>query len=403
MFFFELHHIQKCLQFKKEKSPFYSAVISAFVIFLFTIFLNLSDASAEKINKLLEIQQKIRKVWSNVSESKDEEKSIRTNIESINETIVKKEKALRDYDKRMSQTKEEFSRLEQEIDMLSGALDGRKQYLKEYINFLYKAQFENNAFVLVSATDYQDLARRSKNISLIANYESRVIQKYVNDMNEINSKRKNLESLIGELEADKEYAREKKKELQTELSKKGELLSSVKEKQIAYEKKIKELEISSQKIQGMVTNLEKKKIPESITGSGFVSFKGHLPWPIDGKVLIPYGLYKDRVFNISAFKNGIEIEAGLDDVPKAVAGGRVIYANTFEGYGMLLIIDHGNGYNTSYGNLSEVTLQKGDLLIKDTELGKITKSKLLNTPALYFEIRHNGKPVDPVEWLKKHG
>jgi septal ring factor EnvC (AmiA/AmiB activator) len=373
------------------------------VLFFFTTFLNLSDASAEKINKLLEIQQKIRNVWNNVSESKDEEKSIRTNIESINETIGKKEKALRDYDRRMSQTQEEFSRLEKEIDMLAGVLDGRKQYLKEYINFLYKAQFEDNAFVLMSATDYQDLARRSKNISLIANYESRVIQKYVNDMKEINSKRKNLESLLGELEADKEYAREKKKELQTELSRKGELLSSVKEKQIAYEKKIKELEISSQKIQGMVTNLEKKKIPESITGSGFVSFKGHLPWPIDGRVLIPYGQYKDHVFNISAFKNGIEIEAGLDDVPKAVAGGRVIYANTFEGYGMLLIIDHGNGYNTSYGNLSEVTLQKGDLLIKDTELGKITKSKLLNSPALYFEIRHNGKPVDPVEWLKKHG
>jgi len=153
----------------------------------------------------------------------------------------------------------------------------------------------------------------------------------------------------------------------------------------------------------VVTGAEKKKIPEAITGSGFVSAKGHLPWPVRGKVLIPYGEYRDTVFNIHTFKNGVEIEAGTDAVPRAVAGGRVIFASPFENYGMLLIIDHGNGYNTLYGNLSDIPLRKNDLLIQGTDIGKITRSKLLNTPALYFEIRHNGKPVDPAEWMEKRG
>jgi septal ring factor EnvC (AmiA/AmiB activator) len=324
-------------------------------------------------------------------------------VENINDTIRRKEKELRSYGRRTSLTQSEIDSLADEIESLAANLDSRKQYLKEYINFLYKQQYGDNAFALTSATDYQDLSRKSKYISLLANYEGRVIQEYMNDVQEIKSKRKNLQTLIEELEANKAAALEKKKELQSDLSEKNELLSDIKEKQIAYEKKIKELEASSQKIQGVVNNSERKKIPQSILGDGFVSSKGHLPWPIAGKVLIPYGDYKDPVFNISTFKNGIEIEAGPDDLAKAVAGGRVIYAGNFEGYGMLLIIDHGDGYNSLYGNLSDVLLQKGELLIKGMELGKITKSKLLNTPALYFEIRYNGKPVDPMEWLDKSG
>lgn len=391
------------LRFRKCVSSLHAAALSAGLILYAVIFLIPPDASAEKINKLFEVQQKIRNAWDTISESKEEETYIRKNIQEVSETIGKKEKELRNYDTRMSQTQKEIANLEKDIDMLTEALNSKKPYLKEYVNYLLKQQFGNNAFVLASAADYQDLSRRSKYISLITNYEGRAMQKYIVDLKEINVKRKELETIYAELEASKEEARNRKKELQATLSKKDELLLSVREKQIAYEKNVRALENSSQKIQGMVSTTDRKAIPASITGSGFGSFRGHLPWPIYGKVLLPYGAYKDPVYNIPVFNNGIQIEANLNDAPRSVAGGRVIYASALESYGILLIIDHGNGYNTLYGNLSEVLLQKGDLLIKGTELGKITRSKLLNTPALYFEIRYNGKPVNTMEWLEKHG
>ncbi len=391
------------LQFRKCVPSLHAAALSAGLILYAVILLTPAAATAEKANKLFEIQQKIRNAWDNISESKEEETYIRKNIQEVSETIGRKEKELRNYDSQMSQTQTEIANLEKDIDMLTEALNSKKPYLKEYVTYLLKQQFGNNAFALASAADYQDLSRRSKYISLITNYEGRAMQKYTIDLKEINAKRKELETIYAELEASKEEARNRKKELQATLSKKDELLLSVREKQMAYEKNIRELENSSQKIQGMVSATDKKAIPASITGSGFGSFRGHLPWPINGKVLLPYGAYKDPVYNVPVFNNGIQIGANLDEVPKSVAGGRVIFASALESYGMLLIIDHGNGYNTLYGNLSEVLLQKGDLLIKGTELGKITRSKLLNTPALYFEIRYNGKPVNTMEWLEKQG
>ncbi|RJQ49428.1 MAG: hypothetical protein C4538_02150 [Nitrospiraceae bacterium] len=379
-----------------------SAIAGAFLFFA-GICVSPHYAQAEKINKLLEIKQKLKKALNSISDSRAEEKSLRSNIENLNETISRKEKELHSYDRKMSRTQSDISRLSQEIDLLMGNMDGRKQNLKEYITFLYKQQYGNDGLALVSAMDYQDLARKSKYINLIANFEGRVIEKYVRDIQEINSRRRDMEMLLEELEDSKQDAQDRKKALQTDLSKKDEILSRVRDKQAAYEKKVKELEESSQKLEGFVTTGDRKKIPEAILGSGFGSLKGHLTWPVHGKVLIPFGQHKDAVYNISTMKNGMEIEAGTEDVPKAVAGGRVIYAGTFEGYGTLIIIDHGNGYNTVYGNLSDVQLKKGELLIQGMDLGKITNSKFLNTPTLYFEIRYNGKPLDPMNWLEKNG
>jgi len=68
-----------------------------------------------------------------------------------------------------------------------------------------------------------------------------------------------------------------------------------------------------------------------------------------------------------------------------------------------LIIDHGSGYHSLYGNLSEIFLNTGDILIGGTVVGKIGMSRLLDYPSVYFEIRHKGKPVDPAKWLKRKG
>jgi septal ring factor EnvC (AmiA/AmiB activator) len=124
---------------------------------------------------------------------------------------------------------------------------------------------------------------------------------------------------------------------------------------------------------------------------------------VPGRVAIPYGEYKDPEYGITVFKNGLEIAPEQGEKPKAVAGGRVVYADWFKGYGLLLIVDHDNGYHSLYGNLSEIFLKSGDILIEGTVVGNIGNSQILNYPTLYFEIRHKGKPVNPSQWLTRKG
>ena len=79
----------------------------------------------------------------------------------------------------------------------------------------------------------------------------------------------------------------------------------------------------------------------------------------------------------------------------------MVFADWFKGYGNLLIINHGEGYHTLYANLSEIFFKVGDIIKVHDTVGKVGESGILNAPSLYFEIRYKGKPLDPVQWLKK--
>ena len=210
-----------------------------------------------------------------------------------------------------------------------------------------------------------------------------------------------MEVLKKELERNKNNVQKKLKEIQIERTRKDKLLASIRNERSSYEKMIRELKGSSRKLREMIKRMEKKRLPPSVTGKKFRSLKGHLPWPVNGKVLIPFGKYKDPKFNIPVFKNGIEIKARNGDAARAVAGGRVVFADWFKGYGQLLIINHGGGYHSLYGHLSEIFHKTGDIINKGASVGKIGESGLLNVPSLYFEIRYKGKPLDPLRWLKR--
>jgi septal ring factor EnvC (AmiA/AmiB activator) len=370
------------------------------LFFLLTPSLTSSEASNEK-KKLSDIQKQLKTKKEKVKESIKKEKSVIGRIEDINKRIIQKEKELKEYDDRISQTNADIQDLSSEINTLNRKLSVRKEHLKKRLRTLYKQQYGGHALILISAHDYQDLIRKSKYVSLVAHYDNRVIKKYFASIEEVVSKKQKLEKLNEKSNADKEATRQMQSALQTDRAKKDKLLAMIRSKRKTYEKAIQDLEESSKKLRAMIKKLEKKKLPKSVTGKGFKSLKGRYPWPVQGKIAVPFGEYRDPAFKITVYKNGIEIKPERGGKPRAITGGRVAYADWFKGYGLLLIIDHGNGYHSLYGNLSEIFLQTGDILNGGTVIGRIGQSSLLNFPTLYFEIRYKGKPVDPTKWLKR--
>ena len=82
-------------------------------------------------------------------------------------------------------------------------------------------------------------------------------------------------------------------------------------------------------------------------------------------------------------------------------GGKVVFAEWFKGYGQMVIINHGDGYHTLYGSLSEIFTKVGDIIKGKQAVGRVGKSGLLTSPGLYFELRYKGKPLDPLQWLQR--
>jgi septal ring factor EnvC (AmiA/AmiB activator) len=359
--------------------------------------------TANASDKLSEIQEQIKTKILEVTETEKQEKSMRSKINRIDSTINEKKQKMKSYDKRISQTQSRINAISNEIGLINEKLDSRKQYLKERIIAIYKRQYGGKALVLISAEDYQDLIRKSNYLSLMAYYDSTVIDEYSTRVNDANLKKEEIKKLQEQLIADKKSIRESKEHLQADRRERDMVLARLQARKATYEKNLRKLEMSSKKLQSVINGIKTKTIPQAILGKGFNSLKGSLAWPVDGRVTIPFGKYRDPEFNVISFQKGIKIETTPEHAAKAVAGGRVVYANKMEGYGMVLIIDHGSGYKSLYGNLSETSIKTGELLIKGMEVGSVNRSGSSANPVLHFEIRHMGKPVNPMSWLKKKG
>jgi septal ring factor EnvC (AmiA/AmiB activator) len=357
--------------------------------------------AANPKKKLSLIERQIQKKKSRVKEAIRKENSVLSIIQYLDKSLDKKQKELNTYSKRIKKFKAATYNLGKEIISLDKKISKRKKYLKDRLRSLYKQRYGGAALVLVSAKDYSDLIRKSRYISLIAYQDEKMVIAYNREMNDLGNKKISMETLQQTLETNKRNALKKKQEMQHDRRKKERLLSTIRSKRSSYEKALKELEKSSKKLRDMIKKLEKRSLPKAVTGRGFRSWKRRLPWPVKGKIVVPYGKYKDSKFNITVFKNGIEIKPQKGYSPKAVVAGRVVYSDWFKGYGKILILDHGSGYHTLYGHMSEIFHSTGDIIKQGTTLGKIGTSEMLNMRTLYFEVRYKGKPLDPMKWLKK--
>ena len=147
----------------------------------------------------------------------------------------------------------------------------------------------------------------------------------------------------------------------------------------------------------------KRLVPGSPTDSVTLPirpFRGTLEWPVAGPVLSPFGQRRNPRFGTTVTQSGVEIAAPDGETVRSVHEGRVVFADVFAGFGQLVIVDHGSMGYTLYGYLGSITKLKGSAVAAGERLGTVGRSPSGNS-ALYFELRIDGKPVDPLQWLKR--
>lgn len=122
--------------------------------------------------------------------------------------------------------------------------------------------------------------------------------------------------------------------------------------------------------------------------------------PVSGKVLSPFGWRTHPVLKQEMMHDGIDIEAAVGTNVRVTAAGKVKSVTDSAQYGKTLIVEHSKDIETVYGHLSEVLVKEGESVSQGQVVARTGKSGITNTPILYFEIRENGKPIDPMTRLK---
>lgn len=133
-------------------------------------------------------------------------------------------------------------------------------------------------------------------------------------------------------------------------------------------------------------------------GSGLVA--GRLEWPAPGRIEARFGREPSSRFGTVIVRNGVEIGAASGAPVRAVEAGRVAFADTFTGFGRVVILDHGAKSYTLYGHLATIEVSKDERVERGRVLGSVGTTPT-GAASLYFEVRIDGRPVDPVQWLKR--
>jgi septal ring factor EnvC (AmiA/AmiB activator) len=166
------------------------------------------------------------------------------------------------------------------------------------------------------------------------------------------------------------------------------------------------LQQDANRLKGLVEQLQRTPPPpppsprSPATGVvvDFSKHRGQLNWPVEGAVLIRFGTQRDDKLGTFYESNGLEIAARPGSEVRAIANGQVVYADHFRGYGNLLIVSHEGEFHTLYAQLDRLRKKTGDPVATAELIGH---SGLAGRESIYFEIRHKGAPVNPLNWLKR--
>jgi septal ring factor EnvC (AmiA/AmiB activator) len=351
------------------------------------------------------MQREINTHRQKLEEVKRRESSVLTDIEDINKQLKTAESDLRKYKNRLANTEGRIAQVENDISLNRSNIEKHREWIKRKLRAIHEYGTNPEVVMLfLSSDDASRLMRNMKYLQYIAVYEHRLLDSFKGAIEGLTAKEKQLVLLRKELIKNREKVGEKEESLAEAKKSRQMLLASVQREKSSRAKMLREMEEASKRLLEIIRESERaaeREKAETFPGKSFSSLKGRLPWPLDGRVALPYGSQKDPQFNTPIFRSGTFIQSTSDSLAKAVHAGKVVFAEWFKGYGQLVIVNHGGGYHTLYGSLSEIFTKVGDIIKERQAVGRIGNSGILNSPGLYFEVRYKGKPLDPLQWLRR--
>ncbi|GAB5045868.1 murein hydrolase activator EnvC family protein [Thermodesulfovibrio sp. TK110] len=374
------------------------------LLLVFIVMSSLSYASQPK-EELREIKKEIEIHKRKLKETKKIEKNVLEDLKRVSKELNEIEWKIKNHRAKIKNLQIKIAETEKGIKTYSAQLEERKSNLIKRIKGIQRLNNQPHpALIILLEEDTTKAFRLIRNTQKIINIDKNLIQQYRAELNNLIVQQTELKKLYASLKHEEE-ALKKAEEVQKQKKKEKEiLLAKVRQDKALYEKKIKELEENARRLTRLLQETEKKEKragKESLPEGDFTKKRGSLLWPVSGPVVAHYGSQKDPVFNIPIMRSGIYIQAQPGTPVKASAEGRVVYASYFKGYENLVIISHGDGYYTVYGSLGSMNVREGAYVKTGQVIGTVGTASAIDTPAVYFEVRYRGKPLNPEQWLRK--
>ncbi len=359
--------------------------------------------ATESEKRLVRIKEEIDSLKSKIADEEKKEKTMLSALDRIGFTksLIRNELAL--LAMQLDKNRLELAAIKKSIPDLQASLEKEREALARILVTLYKYGRFNLVRFILGFADLRSLVGENKNLSVLAASQERMIADYARNLTELGNAVENLKAKEGDIQALIKTTGAKKSSLDAEERKNRALVGEIQSNRKFHEQTMEELSVQARQLQDLLQKFEKQAPVLPFPLIPFTEKRGKLPWPAGGKLVQRFGLQRHPQFNTVTMNNGIEIAPPEDDLTvRAVHGGKVVFADYFQGYGNLIIIDHGLTYYSLYGHCAEFKVRTGDFVKADQPIAAAGDTgSMLDIRSLYFEIRFKTKPLDPLQWLSR--
>lgn len=362
---------------------------------------------AKQIKEKKLLLKKTRKVETQVS----------SELTQIEKNLHEKENNLVSLGRELKGVETVLGRTQREIEEVRGEAERKRDQIRRRLIALYKTGEMGSARMFFGAESLPQMVEGQRYMQAVLARDKQLFAEYNQKIDQLRLLKVRLEGDVARKEKIKASIEVKKHEIEEEKQKKAAFLTQVREEKKSYQTSIKQLEANARRLQSMVERLEARsrksytaKKDKSGVGSGpplplipdkgFGAQKGRLSMPVRGEIVGRYGRHKHPEFNSFTVSNGVSIAAPTGTDIHAVFDGQVIFADYFKGYGNMVIVDHGGGFFSLYAHTSRIMKRVGTTVSRNEVLASVGDVDSSRGSMLYFEIRYQGKPIDPTPWIR---
>jgi septal ring factor EnvC (AmiA/AmiB activator) len=273
---------------------------------------------------------------------------------------------------------------------LEGEAERQRPDVEARMVQLYKMGRAGYWRLLLDVDDLRQLGRAYRTAAALQRIDRDRIEEHRRTVTSLAAERQSLQTRVVELKALQTRARDARAAVDRAVAARTALVASIDARRDLNAQLAGELQQAQQRLQSSIAQMAAGGTAPAV-GLPLRPFQGALPWPADGVVMKRFGRQS---------ASGMELSLPEGEEVHAVHDGTVAFADQFTGYGNLVIVDHGDRAYSLYGHLDSLAVRRGDHVSPSTTVGLAGRNPAGN-PSLYFELRVDGKPVDPLQWLKR--
>ncbi|MEA2116236.1 MAG: peptidoglycan DD-metalloendopeptidase family protein [Thermodesulfobacteriota bacterium] len=343
------------------------------------------------------LHQGIVKHQDKIRQSDEKKVSVLDELEQIDNNIrQQKEKIATLHDQLLSQEKL-ITQKEEELKQAEVARDTVLEHLQKRLESFYLMGKTGILNVTFSSRNLPELMLFSDSYKRLISYDRSVIDKYRETVGELQRARQTQELEKSIMQDFIGQAEEEKKALYALRMDKETLLARIKTQKGLYELALKEMHKAESDLGQTLASIKKK---QEIKRIGFLLNKGKLPPPVKGTLVHGFGEIPRKGLRKSEKTKGITIKTSVDATVRAVYKGKIVFAGYKRGFGKMVIINHGVKHYTVSSRLDTILVKKGSNVAQGKKIGTTGGMATLFERGLYFQVRHESKPLDPLKWLK---